>query len=174
MRAPGDRRLLSDYERVLALVAASKTTLNIDSMSGNPPNGYVIRYRCRGVERVTGKRPIYREEHRVRIDLPVAYPGKQPLVQLLTPIFHPNVWPNNIVCLGGHWRVAEYLDNLILRIGAIIQYDKDYLNLQSVANVDARAWAERNMQLFPVGRCTFKNVIDGPQEIQEIKWMNLA
>ena len=170
MSSPRDRRLKADYERVLELVAASGTTLRIESANGNPPSSYVIRYRCRGIEQANGERPIYRDEHHVRIDLPVGYPGKEPVAQLLTPMFHPNVWTNNIICLGGRWTPAEYLDKLLLRIGAIIQYDPQYLNLGSAANPSAKAWAQRNMRLFPVGQCTFKTPTD---QSAEISWRNL-
>jgi len=48
---------------------------------------------------------------------------------------------------------------LVLRIGKIIQYSKDILNLGSPANSSAKSWAQRNMNRFPVDTQTFKSQI---------------
>jgi hypothetical protein len=69
------RRLGADCELVSRLVAASGETLLLETISGEPASTYVIRYHCRGVERVSGNNPVYRDEHRVRIDqFPANYP----------------------------------------------------------------------------------------------------
>jgi hypothetical protein len=43
-----------------------------------------------------------------------------------------------------------------LRIGKIIQYSKDVLNLKSPANGTAKTWASNNMSRFPVDTQTLK------------------
>ena len=151
------RRLTSDFEMVRALASNSAGTIAIDRVSGNPPERYVITYRCRGVERLDGSsRPVYRDVHTVQIDLSAAYPGQKPMASMLTPIFHPHIWTNNVICLGKRWTPAEYLDSLVLRIGAIIQFDPQYFDFGSPANSVAATWARQNMRLFPVGKCNFK------------------
>ncbi len=52
-----------------------------------------------------------------------------------------------------HQRYSE----LVLRIGKIIQYSNDVLNLKSPANAEAKKWAKNNMYRFPVDTQTFKS-----------------
>jgi ubiquitin-protein ligase len=163
------RRLAADHQMVSQLVTESGNTLHVESIDGNPPHTYIIQYRCRGIERLNGQAPIYREEHRVRIALPANYPAQGPVATMLTPIFHPHIWSSNAICLG-RWTLSERLDNLLTRIGAIIQYDPQYFDFNSPANRDASAWAQRNMRLFPVGRCNFKVP---SARAGEISWTNI-
>lgn len=164
------RRLHADLQMVQSLVSNSGGTLTIERVSGNPPEGYVMVYRCRGIERIDGGRPVYRDIHRVQIELGASYPAQQPRAIMLTPIFHPHVFPNSVVCLGSRWTLAEYLDSLILRIGAIIQYDPQYFDFNSPANSSAATWARQNMRSFPVGTCSFK--VAQPS-MGTISWTNI-
>jgi len=52
--------------------------------------------------------------------------------------------------------MAETLSELVIRIGKIIQYSQDVLNLKSPANREAKSWAENNLRRFPVDTQTFK------------------
>ncbi len=165
------RRLESDHKMVCKLIAASGGSLVLESTSGDPPHSYVLRYHCRGVERVSGRLPVIREEHRVKIALPANYPALAPTAVMLTPIFHPHVFPNSVICLGRRWTPAEYLDSLVLRIGAIIQCDPRYFDFSSAANRAAADWAQANMHLFPTGDCSFKSSVAGAAG--EISWTNI-
>lgn len=160
----------ADLQMVQSLVSNSGGTLTIERVSGNPPEGYVIAYRCRGIERINGGRPVYRDVHRVQIELAASYPAQQPRATMLTPIFHPHVFPNDVICLGRRWTPAEYLDNLILRIGAIIQYDPQYFDFNSPANSSATTWAQQNMRSFPIGTCNFKT---GQSPAGTIAWTSI-
>src|SRR5438132_10648493 len=97
-----DLRLQADYEHVVALANNSGGALGIESMRGNPPDEYVLRYQCRSVERLQDGKPVYRDQHRVRVKLPAKYPSPSapPVVEMLTPIYHPHVYPNRTVCMG--------------------------------------------------------------------------
>jgi len=171
MSSVRQRRLSEDYRMVMELVAASGGALAISETRGTAPETYVLKYRCKGIERIDRDAPVYRDEHRVRIELPAAYPAQQPVAIMLTPIFHPHVFPMNNICLGKRWTPAEYLDSLILRIGAIIQYDPQYFDFSSPANREAASWAQGHMQMFPVGRCNFRELRSGP--IGEMQWTNI-
>jgi ubiquitin-protein ligase len=164
------RRLTSDLQMVQTLASNSGDTLAIESVAGDPPERYIMRYRCKGIERLDGSRPVYRDTHRVQIDLSASYPAQQPSAAMLTPIFHPHIWTNNVICLGKRWTPAEYLDSLVLRIGSIIQYDPQYFDFGSPANSAAAVWAQQNMRLFPVGRCNFKV---SQQSTGTISWTNI-
>lgn len=154
------KRLGNDFQALSELVANSGGTLEIISTNGNPPYKYVIEYRCRGIERLQGNEPVFRTNHQVEISLGSNYPNKdKPDTKFLTPIFHPNIWQHKGVCLGSFWTMAETLSELVLRIGKIIQYSQDVLNLNSPANSLASGWAETNIHRFPVDNQTFKSKI---------------
>ena len=152
------RRLRSDEEKLQALAAASGGAISIDSTRGNPPDEYLVTYRCRGVASVRHGSPVYRDQHTVAITLPPAYPSPagRPGVQVKTPIWHPHVFAvGQTVCLGA-WQISEHLDQLVLRIGSILQFEPAYFDFNSPANPEARDWVERNIRLFPTDRVSFK------------------
>ncbi len=153
-----DLRLQSDYAHLRALADGSGGTLAIESVKGKPTDTYVLIYRCRGIERLEGGRPVYRELHRVEIKLPAKYPAPiaPPVVKILTPVYHPHVYKNQIVCMGS-WQTSEFLDDFALRLGALLQYEKEYLAIRDPANEEAVEWAKRNRMLFPTDTCTFHN-----------------
>lgn len=166
MASVRDRRLTADFESVTRLLAGSGSAIELASTSGRPPVQYVLTYRCPGILRlVDGQKTEITQSHSVQIDLPAAYPAQAPTVRFLTPIFHPHVWPQtNLVCIG-RWTISEQLDQLLLRIGALIQYDPQYFDFKSPANRAAAEWAARSMRLFPLGSITFKRENDTGQTI---------
>lgn len=151
-----EKRLRNDFQVLSQLVSNSGGTLAIISTNGTPPNQYVIEYRCRGIEQIQKTEPIFRTTHRVEITLGSTYPKDMPAAKFLTPIFHPNVFDNLNVCLGSYWTMEETLSELVLRIGKIIQYSEDVMNLNSPANSSDETWAESNQRRFPVDTQTFK------------------
>ncbi|CCI21707.1 ubiquitin-conjugating enzyme E2 [Microcystis aeruginosa] len=151
-----ETRLTNDLQQVSELIANSGGSLRLISKTGNPPYEYIIEYRCKGIEQVNGNNPVYRNTHQVKIKLGTNYPREKPDAEFLTPIFHPNVFADRDVCLGEYWTPGETLAELVLRIGKIIQYSKDVLNLDSPANSTAKTWASNNMSRFPVDTQTFK------------------
>jgi len=115
-----ETRLTNDLRQVSELIANSGGSLKLISKTGNPPYEYVIEYRCKGIETVNGNNPVYRNTHQVKIILGTNYPREKPDAKFLTPIFHPNVFSNQNVCLGNYWTPGETVTELILRIGKII------------------------------------------------------
>lgn len=171
MASVRERRLSAEFESVTRLIASSGSTIELASTSGRPPVQYVLTYRCPGIVRlIGGQKADIKQSHSVQIDVPASYPGQPPIVRFLTPIFHPHVWSaTNLVCIG-KWTISEQLDQLLLRIGALIQYDPQYFDFKSPANTTAAEWAARNMRLFPLGSVTFKRTHDvGPA----IDWKEL-
>ena len=88
--SPRQRRLVSD-ERLLREAFASFPLIEVVERVGTPPERYVIEYHIRGIERLEGTTPVYRDSHRVSIELPGTYPRTPPLCRMLTPVFHPNI-----------------------------------------------------------------------------------
>jgi ubiquitin-protein ligase len=148
-----ETRLRNDYEHVRRLVNRSEF-INILTTDGDPVEKYLIRYTCKGVEKITPSgKPILRDTHEVSVYLHAEYPLKQPQLKWLTPIFHPNLHVTGAVCIGAWW-AAKTLDELLLTLGEMIQY-KNY-DPRDPMNSKAAAWALRNKRLFPVDRRDLK------------------
>jgi len=165
------KRLDNDFQELSRLVDSSQGVLQIVSYNHNPPNEYVIEYQCRGLEKLENNQPIFRFIHQVRFSLGQNYPKKSPYVKFLTPIFHPNIYENNVVCLGDYWTMAETLAQLVIRIGKLIQYDLAVVNLNSPALAIAANWAKENQWRFPLDHHTFKVP---SQKSLHINWHDLA
>ncbi|HLV79190.1 MAG TPA: ubiquitin-conjugating enzyme E2 [Chthonomonadaceae bacterium] len=162
-----DLRLRADYEQLCALAANSGGALQINTTRGNPPDHYVLTFHCRGIERLREGKPIFREMHQVEIRLPARYPAPSasPRVRMLTPLFHPHVYPNREVCIG-FWRTTDFLEDFVARLGAMIQYDRRFLDPRDPANEAAIEWAKKNLLLFPTDTQTFGQApppAQGPQ-----------
>lgn len=151
-----EKRLRHEFQAITELVNNSAGSLKIISKKGNPPYEYIIQYKCRGIQNLQGNQPKLSQEHQVRITLGQNYPTEVPDAKFLTPIFHPNVYNSNRVCLGKYQALQETLVELVLRIGKMIQYSPDVTNLNSPANPEAKTWASQNQQRFPLDNQTFK------------------
>ncbi len=148
-----ETRLRNDNRQILDLVNRSEF-IHVARAEGNPPEKYLIRFTCKGVEKVTPSgKPIYRESHEVSVYLHAEYPLKQPQLKWLSPIFHPNIHVTGAVCIGAWWP-AKTLDELLLTLGEMVQY-KNY-DPRDPMNSKAATWALRNKRLFPVDRRDLK------------------
>lgn len=142
-----DRRLRNDYKAVMDLVNRSDF-IQVLSTDGDPPERYLIRFTCKGVEKVNSHgQPVFSENHEVSLYLHAEYPLKQPQLKWHTPIFHPNIHVTGAVCIGTWW-AAKNLDELLLSLGEMIQYKN--LDPSDPMNSKAAYWARRNRQLFPI------------------------
>lgn len=156
------RRLLSDYKKILELTESSDI-ISIARTEGDPPELYVIRFRCRGVKAVDAAgKPEYSDLHEVAIYLEADYPRKKPQLKWLTPIFHPNIHENGAVCIGDAkdnygWWPGRPLEDLIFYLGEMAQYE--IYNPASAYNGEAAAWSRSHSQLLP----TDKRQLRGPK-----------
>ncbi len=132
-------RRASDLERLRALAAASGGRLQLLEGSERPGAPIRLQLRCRtaggegyparAIEGVT-----------LRIDLPARYPFERPVVSVETPIFHPNVFDNGVVCQGDQWLPSEGLDLLVQRMARLVSFDPAHVNPGSAANGRAANW----------------------------------
>jgi hypothetical protein len=143
------RRLRHDHEALLRLCEQTRQRIVLERVEGEPPGLYVLALHCRSVACLQDGQPLFTTRPRVRIQLPALYPAEPPQAAVLSPIFHPHIWPNRMVCLG-KWSPAEKLDSLVLRIASILIFDPAQFNWKSVANHEAAAWAQHHPQLFPL------------------------
>ncbi|HLJ56088.1 MAG TPA: ubiquitin-conjugating enzyme E2 [Chthonomonadaceae bacterium] len=158
MRSARDLRLQSDYVSLRSLARGSGGTLTIEQAKGQPPDYYVLEYRCRTIERLERSKPVYRYQNRVEVRLPARYPAPYdaPRVRMLTPIWHPHVYKNSAVCMG-EWKTSEYLDAFALRLGALLQFEREFFDMHDPANEEAIEWARKNLILFPTDTRTFRS-----------------
>lgn len=143
------RRLLSDLAAVQRLAAASEGRIVLQSASGDPPDSYVLVFHCRSLSALSPRGPVFTDQHHVKLHCLAAYPAQPPFATMLTPVVHPHIWPNRVLCLGS-WKPHEKLDSLVQRIGSILCYDPVAINWRSVADDEAAAWARTHQNLFPL------------------------
>lgn len=150
-----ETRLRNDFQGVSKLVDSSDL-IHIVSTEGTPVERYLIRFTCRGVEKIRPNgTPILTERHEVSIYLHAEYPLKQPQLKWMTPIFHPNIHVSGAVCIGAWWP-AKTLDQLLLSLGEMIQFKN--LDPKDPMNSKAAAWAMRNRRLFPIDNRNLKGL----------------
>lgn len=142
-----ETRLRNEFRKVQELVNRSDF-IHILNTDGDPPERYLIRFTCKGVEKLNSRgQPVLREQHEVRVYLHAEYPLKQPQLKWMTPIFHPNIHSTGAVCIGAWW-AAKTLDELLLTLGEMVQYKN--LDPKDPMNSKAAQWALRNKRLFPI------------------------
>jgi ubiquitin-protein ligase len=166
------KRLANDHASLMERIAASGGTLELAVAEGSPPERYELLWYCPGVVALQGEEPMLVGCHRVEITLGLDYPRTEPQARFLTPVVHPNVFPDGRICLGFAWTMAETLSELVLRIGRLIQYDPEILNLESPADARAASWAHRHRDRFPFGHETF-HVEPGKRRAGVLSWEEL-
>ena len=130
---------------------------DFDASTPPAPEKYILRYRLRSVMGLRGTRPEYSSPgyiHELELRLSPAY------YEVLTnddiwfrtqPIFHPNVFANGHICVGGY-SPTESLARFIIRIAKFIQFDPAVINAGSPANMGARDWYLSHRGLCPVDK----------------------
>jgi ubiquitin-protein ligase len=138
-------RLEADYEEMKSIRG------NVISWQayGVPPHEYIVSYNIRSYINTS----LTRDEHRIRIILSPSHPFEKPVVMMheMVPIFHPHVWPDGKVCIGG-WDYREGLGSFVVKLARLFQYDPDLVDPYSIANYNAADWYYANPTLFPSDR----------------------
>jgi hypothetical protein len=111
----------------------------------------------------------------VRVSFPARYPFQPPLAEILTAIYHPNVYTSGRVCLGVHWLPSETLDLFVKRIAQIITFDPLVVNAVSAANPAAASWyngaVKAHPAAFPTDRLPF-DMSDARK--RSVQWRDLT
>jgi ubiquitin-protein ligase len=138
--SPRERRLAADYRSIAQLLAES-TILQADAR-GTPPQQYRFRFQGWGIGLNPAGEIAPLDQHEVIVELGAAYPRMMPNLTWKTPIFHPNISANGVVCLGGygtHWVPSLTLSELCTMLWDIIRYKN--FNIDSPYNREAAEWA---------------------------------
>ncbi|TVS20355.1 MAG: hypothetical protein EA424_04325 [Planctomycetaceae bacterium] len=163
--SPRYRRLCSD-QRALQQLKATSPVFDYAaycSGTGQPPEAYLITFQGRGLYRPEGSSEVLVcEHHQVLVRLGADYPRQIPELVWKTPIYHPNISSNGIVCLGGYstyWAPSLQLDQLCEMLWDMIRY-RNY-DVDSPYNREAAHWVR--------GQTTFTFPIDPrPLRLQEL------
>ena len=106
-----------------------------------------------------------RDHHEIIVELGAAYPRMIPNLQWKTPVFHPNISANGVVCLGGygtHWVPSLTLDELCIMLWDMIRYKN--FDTESPYNRDAAFWAkQQNQFVLPLDRRPLRDKVSGQQ-----------
>lgn len=160
--------------------------------SGLPPSSWRLELRVPGVEGPadglllgTGCRRIgsfaVRERHEVRLEMPGDFPFRPPVVQFLTPLFHPNVFPGGRLCWGvaendfRWWRGGDGLGTIVERLLHIVVGEPQCTNPFSPANREAVKPYREHARNFPLARIEVPGAAAAtPAEVPALRFREAA
>lgn len=149
---PLEERRRQDLAKITKLGQRSRGRITIDDVKGAPLDEAVLTLAYKTVAS-----PRYPEESRdttrIRVVLSARYPFQEPAIEVLDPVFNPNVYTSGRFCLGAKWLPTESLDMLITRVAKILTFDPEIINDRSPANMEATQWykatAAQHPKAFP-------------------------
>jgi hypothetical protein len=156
-------RLRSDVELLTALAAASRGRVEFASLPSEARPELVVAFSC--VTAASARYPQHRESGvTVHVALPDRYPFIAPVATVRTPIYHPNVFPSGVICLGTRWIAAQGLDIFVQRLLRLVTFDPLLVSTASPANREAAIWYERARRehpgAFPTDRFAADEVVE--------------
>ena len=160
-KSPRERRLNSDYSSVQQL--AEESTIFTFDGRGNPPQKYRLQFTGTGFQRDRNGNITTTEYHEVLVELGAAYPRMVPNLAWQTPVFHPNISNNGVVCLGGygtHWVPSLTLSEMCTMLWDMIRYKN--FDTESPYNREAALWAKTQTDfVFPIDKRSIRDRISG-------------
>lgn len=168
-------RLETDVERVRALARAHAGRIELVSVPAGASQALVADLRY-----PTARSRAYPAEVetriRLRVALPSRYPFVPPVASVETPVYHPNVFPSGLVCLGTKWLPSEGLDLFLKRVIRLLTFDPLLVNVASPANRDAASWYQsarrRHPGAFPT--CEVGFAMTGERRRERVGWRDAA
>lgn len=165
--SPRERRLRSDCRALVRLRSESSIFdfLAGPTQGGRPPEEYLLRFRGRSFWRdATSGEVLLHDVHEVKVNLGAAYPRQMPDLAWRTPIFHPNISANGLVCLGGyshHWAPSISLDSLCEMLWDMLRYQN--YDIRSPFNRDAAGWLHfQQRHPLPLDSRPLRDQLAGP------------
>jgi len=149
---PLAERRLQDLAKITRLGVRARGRVTVCETLGTPPSEITValNYKTAASARYPDDA---RDTTRIKIVLGARYPFQEPAVEVLDPVFNPNVYPSGRVCLGKKWLATEGLDLIVLRVVKILTFDPEILNDWAPANMEAAFWYKTmlasNRGLFP-------------------------
>jgi ubiquitin-protein ligase len=168
--SPRIRRLNSDYRSICQL--RDESSIFTFECSGSPPQKYELFFHGAGFFRDpdSGKIEV-RDQHRVVVEFGAAYPRMMPGLAWKTPIFHPNISNNGVVCLGGygtHWVPSLTLAEMTTMLWDMIRYKN--FDSDSPYNREAALWAKTQSDYsLPIDTRSIRDRLTGEQNVNKLR-----
>jgi hypothetical protein len=145
---PLAERRLQDLAKIKRLGERARGRISVTDTLGTPPSEITValNYKTAGSARYPED---VRDTTRIKIVLGARYPFLEPAVDILDPVFNPNVYPSGRVCLGKKWLATEGLDLIVLRVAKILTFDREILNDWSPAHMEAAHWYKAMLRDHP-------------------------
>ena len=162
--SPRIRRLNSDYRSICQL--RDESSIFTFESTGSPPQKYELVFNGAGFFRDpdSGKIEV-RHRHRVAVEFGAAYPRMMPGLAWKTPIFHPNISNNGVVCLGGygtHWVPSLTLAEMTTMLWEMIRFKN--FDSDSPYNREAALWAKTQSQYpLPIDTRSIRDRLTGEE-----------
>jgi ubiquitin-protein ligase len=148
-------RLVNDYQLVRDVVAKSGGSIEIERTVGHPPQRYVFKFNCRVVADVNDDDPVWSGSTRIGIALPEEYPMWPAIVEVLSPLFHPQVQGPSL-CAG--WSNPQQgLDHLITGLYEIVAFYN--YSLRTPMSMIAAEWYRNHPEFIEVLRDANANAV---------------
>ena len=151
-KSPRQRRLEADFRGVCNL--RDESTIFSFLASGEPPQKYRLIFKGNGIYRSQRGEIKISDHHECLIEFGAAYPRLVPNLAWQTPIYHPNISNNGVVCLGGYgtnWVPSLTLSELCTMLWDMIRYKN--FDTESPYNKEAALWTrQQNQNAFPLDR----------------------
>jgi ubiquitin-protein ligase len=143
----GSRRLavLKRDQLEMSRLSADYAHITFTTQSTVAPDEYLVTFTCKSFTAPPlgeGKCPETGKDHCVRINLLSDYPREAPLLDWLTPLFHPNVTTEGAVCMGQlneRYLPGLGLKRIVLLLDEMLHW-RNY-DLFNSFNQEAALWA---------------------------------
>ena len=145
---PLAERRLQDLAKITRLGVRARGRIAVGETLGTPPSEITVSLNYKTAASARYPEDV-RETTRIRIILSARYPFQEPAVEILDPVFNPNVYPSGRVCLGKKWLATEGLDLIVLRVIKILTFDPEILNDWAPANMEAAHWYKATRAAHP-------------------------
>ena len=166
---PLAQRRIQDVAKIARLETRTRGRITITETVDTPPSEIVISIGYRTVP--TPRYPAeVRDKTRIRVVLGARYPFQEPAVEILDPIYNPNIYPSGRVCLGTKWLATEGLDLVVLRVAKILTFDPDTVNERAPANMEAAMWFKAMIELHPEAFPTEKIDLAPEVAVKTVRW----
>ena len=134
-----EERRRQDLAKITKLGERSRGRIAVSEIKGAPLDEAVLTLAYRTAPSARYPQET-RDATRIRIVLSARYPFQEPAIEVLDPVFNPNVYASGRFCLGTKWIATEGLDRLVVRAIKILTFDPEIMNDRSPANMEATYW----------------------------------
>jgi len=145
---PLAERRIHDLAKIQRLGERTRGRITICDTLGTPPSEITVALNYKTAASARYPEDA-RDTTRIKIVLGARYPFQEPTVEILDPVFNPNVYASGRVCLGKKWLATEGLDLIVLRVIKILTFDPEILNDWAPANLEAAHWYKAVLAASP-------------------------